>query len=350
MASGDGRLVVSFNGEIYNYRHLRDQLQRQGVVFRSHSDTEVLLHLYAGAGAALCQQLRGMYAFAIWNTQDQSLFLARDPFGIKPLYLHDDGQTLRFASQVKALLAGGAIPRETEPAGLLGYWIWGHVPELWTLFQNVLSLEPGTWLKLARDGRREQCTFETIETLLRGDPVTPSTPDQARGGWSAVKQPARTPKTPSPRVGRDAVASARAKGERIVMTNSCFDLLHAGHVRYLEQARELGDRLIVAVNDDASVRRLKGTTRPINALDRRIAVLSALSAVDWVVSFGDDTPERLICAVRPDVLVKGGDYRTEQVAGREGAEGAGGRVSILPFVEGCSTTVVLNTLHASRRR
>ncbi len=141
-----------------------------------------------------------------------------------------------------------------------------------------------------------------------------------------------------------AVQEARARGERIVMTNGCFDILHAGHVGYLEQARRLGDRLIVAVNDDASVARLKGEGRPVNPLDRRMAVLAALSSVDWVVPFSEDTPERLICAVRPQVLVKGGDYRPEQVAGRACVEAAGGRVTILKYEEGCSTTALIDRI------
>src|SRR3569623_1588706 len=111
-----------------------------------------------------------------------------------------------------------------------------------------------------------------------------------------------------------AVDDARAHGEIVVMTNGCFDILHAGHVAYLEEARKLGERLIVAGNDDASVRRLKGAARPVNPLDQRMAVLAALKSVDWVVPFSEDTPERLICAVRPRYLVKGGDYRPEQIA------------------------------------
>lgn len=145
-----------------------------------------------------------------------------------------------------------------------------------------------------------------------------------------------------------AVEVARGAGQRIVMTNGCFDLLHAGHVGYLKQARTLGDRLIVAVNDDDSVRRLKGKGRPINPLERRMAVLSGLSAVDWVVPFSEDTPERLICAVRPHVLVKGGDYRPAQVAGRGCVESDGGRIAILPYVEGCSTTTMLDRLTATQ--
>jgi len=110
-----------------------------------------------------------------------------------------------------------------------------------------------------------------------------------------------------------AVEDARAQGERVVFTNGCFDILHAGHVSYLEQAREQGDRLIVAVNGDASVTRLKGPGRPINSVDRRMAVLAGLGAVDWVVSFSEDTPERLITLLKPDILVKGGDYGVDQV-------------------------------------
>jgi D-beta-D-heptose 7-phosphate kinase/D-beta-D-heptose 1-phosphate adenosyltransferase len=142
----------------------------------------------------------------------------------------------------------------------------------------------------------------------------------------------------------DAVNHARSLGERIVMTNGVFDILHAGHVSYLEQARKLGDRLIVAVNDDASVQRLKGAQRPVNTLANRMRVLAALNCVDWVVPFSEDTPERLICKILPDVLVKGGDYRPEQVAGYGCVTKNGGQVRILPFVEGLSTTHILEAL------
>lgn len=140
------------------------------------------------------------------------------------------------------------------------------------------------------------------------------------------------------------VARARAAGERIVMTNGCFDILHAGHVTYLQQARALGDRLILAVNDDDSVRRLKGETRPVNPLDARATVLAALAAVDWVVPFSEDTPQRLICRVCPDVLVKGGDYRPEDIAGGECVLAAGGEVKVLPFLSGHSTSSMIATI------
>jgi len=137
---------------------------------------------------------------------------------------------------------------------------------------------------------------------------------------------------------RSAVAAARARGERVVMTNGCFDLLHPGHLSYLSAARRLGDRLVVAVNDDDSVRRLKGNTRPVNALDHRLAMLAALNVVDWVVPFAEDTPERLIREMLPDVLVKGGDYRPDEVAGGSAVVAAGGEVRILPFLDGHSST------------
>ncbi|CAM9957266.1 unnamed protein product, partial [Chrysoparadoxa australica] len=120
-----------------------------------------------------------------------------------------------------------------------------------------------------------------------------------------------------------------------------FDLLHPGHVRYLEAARELGDWLVVAVNDDASVQRLKGDGRPINTLTDRMEVLRGLGAVDWVTSFGEDTPAALIERVLPDVLVKGGDYRPEDIAGADAVLAAGGEVRVLEFVEGHSTSGIV---------
>ena len=144
-----------------------------------------------------------------------------------------------------------------------------------------------------------------------------------------------------------AVEDARAQGERIVMTNGCFDILHAGHVSYLEQARKLGDRLIVAVNDDASVAALKGSGRPINSLERRMAVLAGLQSVDWVVPFSEPTPERLICRILPDCLVKGGDYRPEQIAGHGCVTANGGEVRVLDFEEGISTSNIISTIRSN---
>ncbi|WP_413494358.1 bifunctional D-glycero-beta-D-manno-heptose-7-phosphate kinase/D-glycero-beta-D-manno-heptose 1-phosphate adenylyltransferase HldE [Morganella psychrotolerans] len=145
-----------------------------------------------------------------------------------------------------------------------------------------------------------------------------------------------------------AVAAARQRGEKVVMTNGCFDILHAGHVSYLANARKLGDRLIVAVNSDASTKRLKGESRPVNPLDQRMIVLGALGAVDWVVPFEEDTPQRLIAAVLPDILVKGGDYRPEEIAGSDEVWAAGGEVKVLNFEDGISTTNIINAINKSK--
>jgi D-beta-D-heptose 7-phosphate kinase/D-beta-D-heptose 1-phosphate adenosyltransferase len=140
---------------------------------------------------------------------------------------------------------------------------------------------------------------------------------------------------------------ARGRGETVVMTNGCFDMLHPGHIDYLEQARSLGDRLVVAVNSDDSVRRLKGRGRPINALPSRMRMLAALSCVDWVVAFDEDTPERLICSALPDLLVKGGDYTEDQIAGAGCVKAAGGAVRVLGFLPGHSTTGLIQKIQGS---
>lgn len=144
----------------------------------------------------------------------------------------------------------------------------------------------------------------------------------------------------------DMADEVRGRGERIVMTNGCFDILHAGHVAYLEEAKSLGDRLVVAVNDDDSARRLKGETRPVNALKDRMLVLAGLAAVDWVVPFSDDTPAALIKSVLPDVLVKGGDYKPDQIAGGKAVLENGGVVRVLAFKDGQSTTRIIERLKA----
>ncbi|CDH02873.1 bifunctional D-glycero-beta-D-manno-heptose-7-phosphate kinase/D-glycero-beta-D-manno-heptose 1-phosphate adenylyltransferase HldE [Xenorhabdus bovienii] len=143
---------------------------------------------------------------------------------------------------------------------------------------------------------------------------------------------------------KNVVTQARQRGERIVMTNGCFDILHAGHVSYLSNARKLGDRLIVAVNSDASTKRLKGETRPVNPLDQRMIVLSALESVDWVVAFEEDTPQRLIAGVLPDILVKGGDYTPEEIAGSQEVWAADGEVMVLNFEDGISTSNIIKAI------
>jgi D-beta-D-heptose 7-phosphate kinase/D-beta-D-heptose 1-phosphate adenosyltransferase len=140
------------------------------------------------------------------------------------------------------------------------------------------------------------------------------------------------------------VTAARARGEKMVMTNGCFDILHVGHVDYLAKAKALGDRLIVAVNDDDSVRRLKGDDRPLNSIDARMTVLAALGAVDWVVSFSESTPARLVSIVKPDILVKGGDYQINEIAGSDFVLQNGGEVLTIPLVAGYSTTKLIERM------
>ncbi|WP_062261294.1 bifunctional D-glycero-beta-D-manno-heptose-7-phosphate kinase/D-glycero-beta-D-manno-heptose 1-phosphate adenylyltransferase HldE [Endozoicomonas arenosclerae] len=141
-----------------------------------------------------------------------------------------------------------------------------------------------------------------------------------------------------------ALEDARAHGEKIVFTNGCFDIIHAGHVGYLEQARQQGDRLVLAINSDASVKRLKGEGRPINSEDRRMAVLAGLEAVDWVVCFEEDTPEELLRMVKPDMLVKGGDYTIDEVVGAPIVYEYGGEVKVLAFLDNCSTTAIVEKI------
>lgn len=145
-----------------------------------------------------------------------------------------------------------------------------------------------------------------------------------------------------------AVNAAKQAGQKVVMTNGCFDILHAGHVSYLENAAKLGQKLIVAVNDDASVRALKGEGRPVNNLERRMAVLAGLASVDWVVPFSEDTPERLISEVLPDVLVKGGDYKIEDIAGGKQVLANGGEVQVLNFEDGVSTTNIIRNIQSQQ--
>ena len=158
---------IVFNGEIYNFRELRRKLEVEGATFRSNSDTEVLLHLYAAHGEQMLHRLRGMYAFAIWDERAASLFLARDPFGIKPLYYADDGTTFRFASQVRALLRGN-VDRQPEPAGHAGFFLWGSVPEPFTLYRGIRTLPAGSYLRIGERGALPLVTHSSVTSTLAG--------------------------------------------------------------------------------------------------------------------------------------------------------------------------------------
>jgi asparagine synthase (glutamine-hydrolysing) len=173
MATVDGRLRITFNGEIYNYRELKKELEAKGYIFQSGSDTEVLLHLYADRGQEMVHALRGMYAFAIWDDSRKAVFLARDPFGIKPLYYADNGATIRIASQVKALLAGGAIDTKEDPAGHASFLLLGSVADPFTLYRNIRALPAGSSLWIDRNGAASIKQFFRIADVLaaaEGDP------------------------------------------------------------------------------------------------------------------------------------------------------------------------------------
>ena len=167
MHSADGRFVITFNGEIYNYKELRRALKAKGYRFRTESDTEVLLHLYAERGIEMVHQLRGMFAFAIWDARERIVVLARDPYGIKPLYYSDDGWTCRFASQVKALLAGGAISSEPDPAGEVGFYLFGSVPEPYTTWRAIRSVPSGATVVIDRKGPGLPWRYHSIAAVYR---------------------------------------------------------------------------------------------------------------------------------------------------------------------------------------
>lgn len=167
MAGDNGNLVVVFNGEIYNFPALRAELERDGVRFRTSSDTEALLHLYARHGGAMVHRLRGMFAFAIWDERRQGVFLARDAYGIKPLYTADDGRSFRFASQVKALLAGGQVSRDIEPAGMVGFYLFGSVPEPFTLYRGISALPAGHTQWVDANGPQQPQPYVKLAEVLR---------------------------------------------------------------------------------------------------------------------------------------------------------------------------------------
>jgi asparagine synthase (glutamine-hydrolysing) len=167
MSSASGNAVITFDGVIYNYKELRESLEAKGRIFRTETDSEVLLQLYAEKGEAMVDDLRGMFAFGLWDACKHALLLVRDAFGIKPLYYADDGWTLRFASQVKALLAGGKVSRTPEPAGRVGFCLFGSVPEPFTTYQEIRALPAGSVLWVDRIGPRETQRYFSIANAYR---------------------------------------------------------------------------------------------------------------------------------------------------------------------------------------
>lgn len=177
--SGEDRLVITFNGEIYNHRELRLRLEAGGHIFRTSCDTEVLLHLYEDHGDDLVDHLRGMYAFAIWDAGGKRLLLARDPFGVKPLYYADSGGTFRFASQARALLSGGAVPSTPDEGALAGFFLLGSVPEPRTAWASIRSVPAGSTMTLDGAGAASRRTFFSVPDELRCPDDLPSDGDLA---------------------------------------------------------------------------------------------------------------------------------------------------------------------------
>ena len=167
MLGAEGDMAIVFNGEIYNYRELRDALSAMGEQFETTSDTEVVLRMYRREGAAMLPKLRGMFAMCIWDGRTRTMFLARDPYGIKPLYYANDGNTVRMASQVKALLASGAVSTARDPAGIAGFLLRGSVPEPFTMYWSIRALPAGSWMTVTTDGPGEPLSYFSIAEVLR---------------------------------------------------------------------------------------------------------------------------------------------------------------------------------------
>ncbi|HTX76843.1 MAG TPA: asparagine synthase (glutamine-hydrolyzing) [Terracidiphilus sp.] len=174
MLSPGSEYAIVFNGEIYNFRELKSELEAAGAVFHTTSDTEVLLELYAREGDRMLPRLRGMFAFAIWDLRRHELFLARDPYGIKPLFYAQTAEGLVFASQVKAILASALVAADAEPAGVAGFYLWGSVPEPWTLYRGVFALPCGHWMRVRRGKAEAPVCWDDIRDNWRQPAVESS--------------------------------------------------------------------------------------------------------------------------------------------------------------------------------
>lgn len=141
----------------------------------------------------------------------------------------------------------------------------------------------------------------------------------------------------------------KRQGETVVFTNGCFDLLHRGHVHLFREAKKLGDVLLVAVNDDASVKKIKGTSRPVFPLEERLEILEAVEDIDYLTSFSEETPQKIIASLLPDVLAKGGDWRPEEIVGKKEVEHSGGRVVVIPYLKGSSSSAIIKAILDSRK-
>ena len=165
MQSQSGRYLITFNGEIYNYHTLRKELENTGFVLNSNSDTETLIELFEIKGIRLFSELRGMFALAIWDKRNKELILARDPYGIKPLYYSDDGKSIRVASQVKALKKSKIISRKIDSGAIVSFYLSGSIPEPFTIYESIKSIAPGTYLKIKESGELVSKKFFDVNQI-----------------------------------------------------------------------------------------------------------------------------------------------------------------------------------------
>ncbi len=172
-------LAITFNGEIYNFRKLKADLEQRGHKLKSATDTEVLLHLYEEYGIEMLSQLRGMFAFAIWDGYRETLHIARDPYGIKPLYLSDDGNTIKIASQTKALIEGGSISKDVDDGALAGFFLFGNVPEPRTVWKNIKALPAGSVLSISKNGSKTLANYASVSDVI-SDSLLVETSDEEK--------------------------------------------------------------------------------------------------------------------------------------------------------------------------
>lgn len=177
MLSADGRIAITFNGEIYNHAELRRELEAKGHIFRTSSDTEVIIELYRAMGPSFVSRLRGMFAFALWSADQNELLLARDPYGIKPLYFSDRDGTITFASSVKALINAPRLPKTPDARGLIGFYLFGSVPEPWTLYESVRAVPAGSTIRITANGvEPSRCYFSIVDALAKAERIAQRRP------------------------------------------------------------------------------------------------------------------------------------------------------------------------------
>lgn len=265
MHCAQARLHISFNGEIYNYRALRAELEHKGYAFQTNSDTEVLLHLYRDRGLQMLQALRGMYAFALWDELSRTLLLARDPLGIKPLYYANEDGCLRFASQVKALLAGGRVSRTRSNAGAVGFHLWGSVPEPHTHYEAIHALPAGTALVIDDAGRL--CTHRhfSVAEIWASASAKPAPRDLQAHVRAALRESVASHLVADVPISTFLSAGIDSGALAGLMSEQAHEQLHAITLRFAELAGDAHDEAPLA----AAVARHYGLRHHVRSVEQR---------------------------------------------------------------------------------